>query len=323
MPTTRIVPITLSVYNKFYGYYYSALVALTLLTLALALSIGPAGLDWGDIPPALMWELRLPRALSAFAVGGLLALAGALMQVLLVNPLADPYILGLSGGASCATLLALLFGISSTWLAAAAFLGAVLATILVLGLASLGNPIRLLLTGVVLAAGWGALVSLILTLSPTASLPCMLFWLLGDLSDAEAPQLPLALLAISSLASLLIARPMDLLAQGELQALVFGVATVPLRITIFALSTLNTAVAVATAGSIGFVGLVVPHLLRLQGIDTHKHLIPGVVLLGGCLLLLADTLARILITPRELPVGVITALLGVPTFLYLLQRHID
>jgi iron complex transport system permease protein len=148
----------------------------------------------------------------------------------------------------------------------------------------------------------------------------MLFWLMGDLSDADTPLVPLLLLAVGTLAALSLSRPLDLLQQGETQAAAFGVSTGTLSKAIFLLGSLLTAAAVAIAGSIGFLGLVVPHLLRLLGATGHRLLIPGVVLLGGTLLLLADTLARTLAAPRELPVGVITALLGVPLFLHLLRR---
>ena len=299
------------------------LLLLAIAALALALGSGADGLDWGDVPTAVLWELRLPRALCAFAVGGLLALAGTLMQVLLRNPLADPYILGISGGAACATLLALLLGLPAAWLTGSAFIGALGAMLLVFALGRVGSAAdgtQLLLTGVVLAAGWGALVTLLLALSPTARLPGMLFWLMGDLSNADTPGSPLLLLAGGTLTALALARPLDLLLQGEIPAATLGVSTGALRQAIFLLASLLTATAVAIAGSIGFLGLVAPHLLRLLGATDHRRLIPGAALLGGILLLLADTLARTLTAPRELPVGVLTALLGVPLFLYLLRR---
>jgi iron complex transport system permease protein len=291
--------------------------------LLLALGSGAGGLAGAAATPALVWDLRLPRALCAFAVGGLLALAGTLMQVLLRNPLADPYVLGVSGGAGCAALLALSFGLPAAWLPGCAFAGALASMLLVLTLGRAGvaqDPTRLLLGGVVMAAGWGALVALLLALSPTQRLPGMLFWLMGDLSDADRPLVPLAALAAGTLIALALARPLDLLLQGEPRAAALGIAIGTLRTAAFLLGSLLTGVAVAVAGSIGFLGLVVPHMLRLLGATGHRLLIPAVVLLGGALLLLADTLARTLTAPRELPVGVLTALLGVPLFLYLLRR---
>ena len=272
----------------------------------------------------LILGLRLPRVLGAFAVGGLLALAGALMQVLLRNPLGDPYVLGVSGGAASGALGAMLLGLSAFWLQASAFAGALLSMLLVFALArgrGVWSPSRLLLTGVVIAAGWGALISFLLAISPGARLPGMLFWLMGDLSDARQPALPLSALGLGLLLAWLLARPLDLLAQGELQAAALGVEVAPLRLSVFLLASLLTALAVTSAGSIGFVGLVVPHLVRLAGARKHRRLLPGAVLAGGTLLVLADGLARSLLAPQQLPVGVITALLGVPLFLYLLNRR--
>jgi iron complex transport system permease protein len=272
----------------------------------------------------IVLELRLPRALSAFAVGGLLALAGTLMQVLLRNPLGDPYVLGVSGGAAFAVLLGLWLGLPAAWLSGAALGGSLVSMLIVFGLAGLGrsgHDARLLLTGVVLAAGWSALVSLVLSLSPAAQLPGMLFWLMGDLSDADAPLLPWVLLASVTLAAFSLARPLDLLQQGEPQAAALGVSTATLRKLVFLLGSLCTAGAVMVAGSVGFVGLVVPHLFRFLAGPGHRLLIPGSVLLGGSLLLLADTLCRTVAAPRQLPVGVVTALIGVPLFLYLLNRR--
>lgn len=292
-----------------------------LLSLVIALSLGPNGADWGQVPPMIIWELRLPRALCAFAVGGLLSVAGVLIQVLLANPLADPYILGLSGGAAVAVMLTMLSGISGNWIAAAAFLGASCATLLVFSLAKVTDTTKLLLTGVILAAGWGALVSLLLTLTTESRLPGMLFWLMGDLSNAETPLPPLLVLILSTILAWSLANPINLLAYGEMQARAFGVATKPLRLGLFALSALCTAAAVTIAGSIGFLGLVVPHLLRMLHITEHRQLFPSAAWLGGTVLVLADTLARTVIAPRELPVGVITAVLGVPVFLIVLKSN--
>ncbi|HEC16730.1 MAG TPA: iron ABC transporter permease [Sedimenticola sp.] len=309
------------------------LAAFSLLALLISLVCGGMTLDpehlwsalWaqGGLEHDLIWELRLPRALSAFAVGGLLALAGALMQVLLRNPLGDPYILGISGGAATASLLAMLAGASAAWLTGFAFGGALASMLLVFALAhgqGAWTPTRLLLTGVVIAAGWGALISLILAVSPAERLPGMLFWLMGDLSDADRPALPLLVLTAGSAWALLLAPGLNLLARGELQAAALGVEVRPLRLMIFLLASLLTAAAVTVGGSIGFVGLVAPHLFRLGAAGDHRLLIPGATLLGGSLLLLADTLARTLLSPQQLPVGVVTALLGVPVFLWLLHR---
>ena len=268
-------------------------------------------------------DLRLPRALSAFAVGGLLALSGALLQVLLRNPLADPYVLGVSGGAAVAALLAMLAGFGAGWMRAGAFLGAMISMLVVFGLsraASVWMQNRLLLTGVVVAAGWGAVISLVLSLAPTAQVQGMLFWLIGDLSYAGDPGAALLALAAGLAVAFWLARPLNLLLRGETVAAALGEDPARLRFVIYLLASSLTAMAVTLAGCVGFVGLVIPHILRLAGGSDHRFLLPASVLLGGEFLTIADTLARSWVAPTQLPVGVLTALLGVPVFLYLLVR---
>ncbi|AKX46638.1 ABC transporter permease [Thiopseudomonas alkaliphila] len=307
---------------------------LALLALGLALAIGSVTISpnalWlalqgqgNPLHQTLLWELRLPRALAAFATGGLLAVAGALMQILLRNPLADPYVLGLSGGAAVGALLAMLAGLGAVLISGLAFTGAMLAMLLVFGLAQGSGSwtaSRLLLTGVVVAAGWGAVITLILALTPSYKLPGMLYWLMGDVSYARSPWPALGVLAVASLLILPLARNLNVLARGPLQAAALGVAVRPLEWSIYLIASLLTATAVTTAGSIGFVGLIVPHMLRLVLGNDQRLILPASALAGGSLLVLADTLARTVIAPEQLPVGVITALLGVPTFLYLLHR---
>ena len=271
----------------------------------------------------LVIELRLPRTLAAFATGGLLAVAGALMQVLLRNPLADPYVLGLSGGAAVGALLAMLTGLGALLISGAAFAGAMLAMVLVFGLAhgtGSWTASRLLLTGVVVAAGWGAVITLMLALTPSYKLPGMLYWLMGDVSYARTPWPAVLVLIVAIIVVMPMARNLNVLARGPMQAAALGVSVRPLEWTIYVLASLLTATAVTTAGSIGFVGLIVPHMLRLLLGNDQRIILPASALAGGTLLVLADTLARTVIAPEQLPVGVITALLGVPTFLYLLHR---
>ncbi|MEK6551671.1 MAG: iron ABC transporter permease [Pseudomonadota bacterium] len=268
-------------------------------------------------------ELRLPRALTAFAVGGLLALAGSLLQVLLRNPLADPYILGVSGGASVSALTAMLLGLGTALIMVSAFGGALITIVLVFVLARMRAPAgseRLLLTGVILASGFGAVVSLLLTLAPASALPGMIFWLLGDLAYARQPLAGLIVLALGLIVAMSDARSLNVLARGERVAATLGENPDRLRWKIYLLTALLTAVAVTLAGAVGFVGLLVPHLLRLLGFTDHRLLLPAAVLLGGSLLTLADTLARWILSPMSLPVGVVTALIGVPVFLFLLSR---
>lgn len=279
--------------------------------------------DGSNLQQTLVLELRLPRTLSAFATGGLLAVAGALMQVLLRNPLADPYVLGLSGGAAVGALLAMLAGLGGLIISGSAFAGAMLATLMVFGLAhgtGSWTPSRLLLTGVVVAAGWGAVITLMLAISPAQRLPGMLYWLMGDVSYARSPWPALVLLVLVCLLVVPLGRSLNVLARGPMQAAALGVSVRPLEWMIYILASLLTATAVTMAGSIGFVGLVVPHMLRLVLGNDQRLILPACALAGGTLLVLADTLARVVIAPEQLPVGVITALLGVPTFLYLLYR---
>ncbi|MBS3669264.1 FecCD family ABC transporter permease [Vreelandella boliviensis] len=321
------------------GLPLGVLLLAAMASLLIALGVGSA-----QIPPAQIWdvalshigqgsgdtlartmvmELRLPRALSAFAVGGLLAVAGALMQVLLRNPLADPYVLGLSGGASIGALAAMLGGLGGLAISGSAFGGALFSTFLVFGLAHGSGgwtPSRLLLTGVVVAAGWGAVITLMLAMSPAERLPGMLYWLMGDLSYARTPWPPLLLLLATCVVLIPLGRSLNVLARGPQQAAALGVAVRPLEWCIYIAASLLTAAAVTTAGSIGFVGLVVPHMLRLLLGNDQRLILPACALAGGTLLVLADTLARTMIAPEQLPVGVITALLGVPTFLFLLYR---
>jgi iron complex transport system permease protein len=279
--------------------------------------------EGSNLQQTLVLELRLPRTLSAFATGGLLAVAGALMQVLLRNPLADPYVLGLSGGAAVGALLAMLAGLGGLLVSGSAFAGALLSTLMVFGLAhgtGSWTPSRLLLTGVVVAAGWGAVITLMLAVSPAQRLPGMLYWLMGDVSYARSPWPALGLLALVCVLVLPLGRSLNVLARGPMQAAALGVSVRPLEWMIYILASLLTATAVTMAGSIGFVGLVVPHMLRLVLGNDQRLILPACALAGGALLVLADTLARVVIAPEQLPVGVITALLGVPTFLYLLYR---
>ncbi len=273
--------------------------------------------------------LRLPRAMAAFGVGGLLALAGALMQVLLRNPLADPYVLGVSGGASVGALLALMVAGSALAVQAGAFGGALASIVLVFALAQrdlsrldttarLDSAPRLLLTGVMLAALWSALITVLLMLAPEAQLRGMLFWLAGDLGGSDAGVWPLVLLGAVLLLAWPLGRELNVLLRGTASAQALGVPVLRLRRIVFLLASLATAVAVTTGGAIGFVGLVVPHALRLVAGNDQRVLLPACALAGGTLLLLADTIARTVAAPQQLPVGVITALLGVPTFIALL-----
>ena len=316
---------------------FAGLIVIAAAALAIALLSGSADISPGETISALLGKapestrslimnLRLPRALTAFSVGGLLAVAGVLMQVLLRNPLAEPYILGTSGGAAVAALLAMMLGLGSIMIDLAAFGGAIAATLLVFSIAhGTGSwaPARLLLTGVVLAAGFSAATTLLLALSPEHNLRGMLFWLMGDLSFAFEPSQTLWLLIVLVVTGTLAARHLNVLSRGELQAAIVGMPVAGFRYFVFAAASLATAISVTTVGVIGFIGLVVPHLVRLVSGSDHRIVVPAAALAGGSLLVIADTLARTVMAPRQLPVGALTAAIGVPLFLILMSRSRD
>ena len=312
----------------------AALTGLSQLSIILALMVGSIPISpaevlstlvdpGGSIAADVVRNLRLPRALTGFACGGLLALAGALLQVLLRNPLADPYVLGISGGAGIGALLAIILGFGVVGVNGLALGGALGAMFLVFGLAHGDGgwtQSRLLLTGVIVAAGCGAVVTLMLAVAPDDRLRGMLFWLMGDLSQTGDPTLALIVLAAILLIALPFARELNLLARGADVAQALGVAVRPLRRGVYLVASLATAAAVTQAGAIGFIGLIVPHLVRLTIGNDQRLLLPASVLAGGSLLVIADTLARTMLAPQQLPVGVLTALIGVPAFLFLLSR---
>src|SRR6202795_2864655 len=283
-----------------------------------------AAADAGSLVRQVIFELRLPRALNAFSTGGLLALAGVLMQVLLRNPLADPYVLGISGGAAVAALGAMLLGFGSLFIDWAAGIGALGATVLVFALAHARGgwtPQRLLLNGVVVASGCTAVVSLMLALGRESRLRGMLFWLMGDLSFSDFSPAALGILLVIGSFAAAGARSLNVLARGEVESQSLGLKLMPARIALFCATAALTATAVTTAGGVGFIGLVTPHLVRLMAGSNHRVVVPASILLGGTLLTLADTLARIAAAPRMLPVRALTALIGVPLFLVLMRRE--
>ena len=309
-----------------------ALFTATLLVALASLCLGSTTYRpwqlWSNGPEAelareIVFSLRLPRTLAALAVGGLLAFAGALQQVLLRNPLADPYILGTSGGASVGALSAMLLGAGMTGINLAAGAGALAVILIVFLLAGRdhsANQARLLLTGVALAAFCGAASSLLLSIAPDGLLRGMVFWLLGDLASAQW-QLALAMLATLLLAVWPFARQLNLLSLGVQPAHALGVDTRRLQWLLYFFSAAATAVAVTTAGMIGFVGLIVPQALRLVLGQDQRLLLPACALAGGLVLLVADIACRVVLAPQQLPVGVMMALFGVPVFLWLLQRR--
>ncbi len=311
---------------------FAALLVLASLVIGCSLVAGSTEIGMKDAAAAVLgnpaepahtvvMELRVPRVLSALAIGALLAVAGTLLQALFRNPLADSYVLGVSGGSSLGALLALLVG-GTLWLVqASAAAGAVLATLLVLALARGGGTVRVLLTGVVLASACGALVTLVLVLADNGQLRGMMFWLAGDLGWAARPWTMAGAALLATAAVSLVARPLDVLATGETSAQSLGLDLPRWRMIIVILAGILTAGAVIQGGTIGFVGMVVPHLVRLAfGTALHRVVVPAAALAGGTLLAAADLVARTVAAPRQLPVGAIMALLGVPIFLALLRR---
>ena len=306
------------------------LLALAVVAAMLGLACGSTGCARWD--QGIVLQLRLPRVLAAFATGALLSLAGSLMQVLLRNPLADPYVLGISGGAAVGALLALaLLPALAFAVQAGALLGAFFSLLLLLLLVRraafapmaadhVAGGVRLILTGVMLAAGFGALLSLLLALAPDNALRGVFFWLLGDLENSRLQGFGWSVLALSLAWSLAAAPRLNVLAHGDAPAWLRGIAVGRLKLATLVVASLATAAAVSMAGTIGFIGLVVPHGLRLLLGNDQRLLLPAAVLGGGAALVLADLVARTIVAPVQLPVGVITVLAGVPVFLFLLAR---
>ncbi len=296
------------------------------ICLLLGLAVGEHWINPfapGDaLEQTILWELRFPRLLTAFAVGGLLALAGAWFQVLLGNPLAEPYVLGVAGSASAGAVSGLMFMPESAWLmSVGAFAGAWIGIVAVMFFAHLG-PNRMLLAGVVLAAFWSAVLALLLALLPEQGLFRAFSWMMGDLSHSDLP-ISVLLLAwvVALVCGLILSRSLDKLLLGERHAEALGVDVKRLRKRLLLLASAVTALAVTAAGTIGFVGLVIPHLMRLLFGSLHKAVLPASAIGGGLLLVLADSAARTVIAPAELPVGILTAIIGVPVFLFLLIRR--
>ena len=321
------------------------LLALLLASLVLAVTIGPADIEpvevwqtifhhFGLIPEspisrlrdAIIWELRLPRVLAAAAVGAGLALCGAVMQALTRNPLADPYLLGLSSGASLGAVAFLLAG-ATLLMPLGAFLGAGTAmalTLLVTQLLGGATPTRAILAGISVSALAAAATSFLIFWSSTGdSYREILSWLMGSLSGVVWPEawLAMAALTLAGLPVLLAGRSLDAFAFGDTAAATLGVEVERLRWLLLGGTALLTGVLVSIGGAIGFVGLIVPHLVRLLTGSRHRVLLPVAMLLGASFMVWTDTAARGLFAPRELPVGIITALLGAPIFLAVLLRY--
>ncbi|MDB5956616.1 iron ABC transporter permease [Ramlibacter sp.] len=326
MSTQRATPATLALW----------LLAASAGLLALGIAIGSAGWEpWLDQTGAgltILWEIRLPRTLGAWAAGGLLGLAGAVAHGLFRNPLADPYLLGSATGAAFAVALLLVLAgaapAAAGWAArlgqtGAAFLGALAAVAITLVLArGVQHTLRLLLAGVIVGMVFGAAAALLLFLQPELlrTMQAFLLGTTGFLGWGSAALLG-AVLAVATAIAIVASRALDALALGETTAASLGVALGPVRLLLVAVMALATGAAVAQVGLVSFIGLVAPHLVRALAQPTHRWLLPLSALAGGVLLLAADILARWLLAPRELPVGALTAVLGGVYLLALLQRR--
>ena len=312
--------------------------ALLAAALAVGMCAGPARIsfdEWigavrGDPGPAatILWRVRLPRVVTGALTGGMLAVSGVVFQALLRNPLAEPYLLGVSSGAALGAVIALALGLSTTAYLAlplAALLGALAAIAVVFEVARVGGRLDthvLLLAGVVVSSFLGACVLLILTFVPADTLRSVFFWTLGSLSGASWGMIG-AMLAYSVPALVVLfglSRHLNALTLGEETAAHLGTETEPVKRLAFVLASLLAAAAVSVAGVIGFIGLVVPHAVRLSGVRDHRVLTPVSFVAGAVALVLADAAARTAAAPMEIPVGVVTAFLGVPMFLVLLRR---
>ena len=314
-----------------------AVLAATVASVSFGASeVGPADLwrflrgDADSSTRTILVQLRLPRAALAALVGGALGLSGCTFQALLRNPLAEPYVLGISGGAAVGAVGVVVtgLGVLLPWtLPLGAFAGALAAMALVLEIARRasrgGLDTRvLILSGVIAGAFFNAVILLLLSLADAESFRSAIFWMMGNLSAADwgSNGLLTALLVPAAALVLSLARPFNLLSRGEEVAYYLGASIARVKLTAYLTASLTVAATVAVAGVIGFVGLIVPHAVRLAWGNDHRLLLPASCLAGAAFLLLADTLARIVVSPVELPTGVVTAVFGVPFFVVLLMR---
>ena len=322
---------------------YFLLTALLLLTGMLAVRVGAVGLSLRDIIDALrgtaddatrtiVLGLRVPRVVLAALCGAALAISGATYQALLRNSLAEPYILGVSSGAALGAVGATVLGLDRTspWVIPAfAFIGSIAAIVLVLRVALVAGRVldrrTLLLAGVVVGAFCNAAVLLFLTFADAESFRSAVFWMMGSLSGATWQHVLLLTvpLLLGGVILFGLARSLNLLAIGEPTAAALGVPVERVKLLCFALASLLAAAAVAVSGVIGFVGLIIPHAVRLLWGGNYRQLLPSAALLGATFLVLADAAARTVAAPTELPIGVLTALVGVPVFVILLRRRDD
>lgn len=325
--------------------WYAAGLGLLAASVAVAITIGPASIGVGDvwrtvwahlrgdrpvltpIRDGIIWHLRLPRTLLAAVCGAGLAVCGVVLQSLLRNPLADPFVLGVSSGASTGAVLVVVLGVGggAVTLSAGAFAGAVVAFALVLALSHLlgGQLDRVVLCGVAAMQLFSALTSfIVLTAADAETTKGVLFWLLGSLASASWTEVGVAaaVLAVTLAVCLGHGRTLDAFAFGEDAAAALGVRVARTRVVLLCMTALLTAVLVSSTGAIGFVGLVLPHAARALAGAGHTRLLPASALAGAVFLVWVDTAARSILDPQEVPVGVLTSLIGVPAFVVILYR---
>lgn len=306
------------------------LIGLLVFAVFIAILLGSEKLSFFELTEsqtAILYDIRLPRILLGACVGASLAIAGASLQALLRNPLAEPYLLGVSNGAALGTMLAFVFFESFEFARPImAFAGAGLATFAVYQMAKSRagmNVERLILSGVIVTTFLSSIIILMTSLLDATKLRSFTFWLLGDLSQATKGGFYLSLVAIIIGTIILFtqARALNLMMIGERDAFDFGVEIEKTRLIVFATASGLVGISVAASGSVGFVGLIVPHLVRLAIGSDNRNVLPFSALFGASFVVLADTIARTVISPRELPVGAITALIGCPLFIYLLRKN--
>ena len=322
------------------SWHWLVAIVLFVLLCVLAVSTGPIPIGARDVLRALLGDgeqsvvaivrnLRLPRVALAALVGAGLGMSGGALQGSLRNGLAEPYLLGVSGGAAVGAVAALAFGITAAvGVALAAFAGATLAVLLALvvaraaGRGGRGDPRTLLMAGVVIGAFANAVIMIALANAPANTIRGALWWMMGSAGDATWPAVAAlaAAIAIGGAALLALARDIDVLSLGEEPAAALGVNVDRSGRAVFLVSAMLAGATVAAAGLVGFVGLIVPHIVRAGGIRQHRALLSGAALVGASLVVAADLAARTLRPPAELPLGAVTAVLGVPFFLSQLRR---
>ncbi|MDO4911296.1 MAG: iron ABC transporter permease [Corynebacterium sp.] len=318
------------------------------LSLILSVGIGSVHYSWssvfsilrhhlggaelsGDITQAadtIIWQLRVPRAILALTVGAGLAIAGVDMQALVRNPLAEPYLLGIASGASVGATAVLVFGVIGgiNALFIGSLVGAIAASITVYLIARMQgdlNPLRLILSGVVLSSAFSAVASFLVFRGPDSrAAESVMFWMLGSVAGATWAKLPIPIITVILAFILMrfLSRPMDAIASGDETAISVGVDVRTMRAILFLIQAVLVGIMVAIAGGIGFVGLVIPHLARTLVGAVHSRLIPTAAVMGALFMLWVDVIARIAAPPQEIPLGVVTGIIGAPLFLILMGR---